>query len=218
MSGCIQVFKPYERPLKPSQVPIKNYTLKPPGHDTEYHIDAFTGSLLQYWFTGMIFDLSWTTPGTTAYYGTQDMAQFFYQAQNNSESTSEPGSGIKHVIDRISNVLTTHIRSSDPQRLMVAGSALGTQTFVHARWYWSVLPGALVALTLLFMAWTILLSVRGGIPTWKSSCLAVMVHGLSDSVSSQITATKLSAMENNARDFAMILAVEESNFYTKGMP
>lgn len=209
-------YLPYERPTKPDQVANKNYTLKPPNNDTMYHVDTFTGTLLQYWLAGMIFDLSWSWSGTEQFYGSQDMAQFFYEAQNSSAGGNASTVGLSRVMDRVSNILTTHMRSQDVQKPEISGSALGTLPFVRARWYWAVLPVALVGSTVLFMAWTVIISLRNGVPVWKSSSLAVMVHGLRDDISRQISTSKLDAMERRADDYAIVMATKDLEYRMDG--
>ena len=112
--------------------------------------------------------------------------------------------------------MTTHIPNKASHKLTVVGCALSTQTFVHVRWYWSILPVGLVFLTAVFLAWTILISIRNSVPIWKSSSLAVIVHGLSDHISDHITAEKLNAMESNAEDYAMGIAVVRQRWRLKG--
>lgn len=62
------------------------------------------------------------------------------------------------------------------------------------------------------MAWTVAITFRNGVPIWKSSSLAVMVHGLNDDVSGPITAEKLNTMENNATEYNMAMCVERQSW------
>jgi hypothetical protein len=204
-----------DRPVRPSQVTVKNYTLTPPDHDTTYTVDRFTGTLLGYWLSGMIHELAYfSDPGQTMF-GAQDMGQFFYEAQNADTVGNATDAGPAPVLERIAEIMTTHIRDQANHEL-VPGTAFSVRTFVHARWYFSALPVGLVSLTGVFLTWTVFLNIRNGIPIWKSSSLAVMVHGLSDDVSSQITAKKLDTMESRADDYTMIMGVKKKGWRLKG--
>lgn len=120
------------------------------------------------------------------------------------------------MLARIADSVTASMRNAVGSGSAVQGKALGVQTYVHARWVWSVAPVALVVSTFLFMASTILLSLRNGIPVWKSSSLAVLVHGLSHDTCDQIAATKLNAMESNAEGFSMVMTVGKPKWRLEG--
>ncbi|OTB08529.1 hypothetical protein M426DRAFT_7841 [Hypoxylon sp. CI-4A] len=61
------------------------------------------------------------------------------------------------------------------------GTAWTTETFVHVRWEWMILPVVLEGLALIFLSATIIQSKMSGIALWKSSTLPMLkgqVRGL----------------------------------------
>jgi Protein of unknown function (DUF3176) len=76
-----------------------------------------------------------------------------------------------------------------------AGSANGTATnleiYMHVRWGWLAFPAALVCLTIMFLALTMVDTARGHIPAWKSSPLPLLFHGLEGGENGQTRTLKL---------------------------
>lgn len=60
------------------------------------------------------------------------------------------------------------------------GLAWSSMTYVHVRWMWLILPAVLLALTLVFLIGTILMSAASGVAIWKSSTLALLQIRLVD--------------------------------------
>jgi hypothetical protein len=176
--------------------------------------NAFTFAILQQWLYGWIDELTYSSdPDTTE---SSDIAQFFYESQRTDASDPSKRSGPAPLLERMAEIMTSYMRSKGSPDLKVIGTTHEMLTYVHARWFWSILPVALVGMTFAFTALTIFLSVRNGIPIWKSSSLALMVHGLSDDISSRITAKNLDTMESNAEDYTMGIAVVRQRWRLKG--
>lgn len=83
---------------------------------------------------------------------------------------------IDSVFHSLATALTRHARSSVCRARMVTGITWGQQSFVHVRWGWLVLPGALMVLSLVFLGITIFHTRNQFI--WKSSPLALLFSGL----------------------------------------
>lgn len=58
----------------------------------------------------------------------------------------------------------------------VIGRAFTNERYVHVRWVWMILAASLEVATLVLFIATIVQSHRAGLPTWKSSVLAVYYH------------------------------------------
>jgi hypothetical protein len=77
--------------------------------------------------------------------------------------------------------ITSYIRSDASGLLGVVhvnGTAYKMETYVHVRWRWMALPIALVGLSIVFLAATILKNEHKSALAWKSSSLALLFHGL----------------------------------------
>jgi hypothetical protein len=208
--GNSKIDIPSIAPSHPARYSHQNYTLKPPDQDTTYSVDTFTFATLKYWLSGVMNDLNLESSWAS------DIGQFFYESQRTNASDPSQRSGPSPLLERMADIMTSYMRSKGSPDLKVIGTTHEMLTYVHARWFWSILPVALVGMTFAFMALTIFLSVRNGIPIWKSSSLALMVHGLSDDISSRITAKNLDTMESNAEDYTMGIAVVRQRWRLKG--
>jgi hypothetical protein len=60
------------------------------------------------------------------------------------------------------------------------GDAWGAENFVETQWPWLLLPGALLFCSLVLVISTIIKSRKEAVPTWKSSALATLMHGLTE--------------------------------------
>ena len=57
------------------------------------------------------------------------------------------------------------------------GTATQGQTYIHVNFLWLIFPLALEVLAFVFLAGTIISTVRNHVPTWKASALAPLFHG-----------------------------------------
>ena len=96
-------------------------------------------------------------------------------------------------IKNMTRTITNNIRMNSHSSEFFMGSG-GMETYIKVRWEWIALPLALVLLTLVLLLSVILSSRKdGSIGIWKSSVLAALVNGFSDSVREQFGAsTRLS--------------------------
>ena len=82
---------------------------------------------------------------------------------------------------RVSNLatsMTNNIRQqnnsgSDP----CSGLAMKTETYVKVRWAWFAYPAAVLVLSLVYLAGTIIESTQRDVDIWKSSNIALLFHG-----------------------------------------
>ena len=81
-------------------------------------------------------------------------------------------------LDSIATSMTNHLRTTIRGTEPVIGPAWGTQTFVRIRWVWISLPVFLLLATLAFVVGTIVKSSRQQVGIWKTSALAMLLHGL----------------------------------------
>lgn len=81
---------------------------------------------------------------------------------------------IVDIFDDFATTMSTAMRSS--ASTFVNGTAIGSEIYIHIRWPYLVLPSLVVGLAIVFLALTIWRSRQRGVPTWKSSVLASVVH------------------------------------------
>lgn len=110
---------------------------------------------------------------------------------------------INSVFQSLASSLTVNARSkvcSAP----VNGTAWTDQSYVHVRWEWLILPGGLVALSLVFMIITIIHTRNQYI--WKSSPLALLFSDLQiDAASTMKPDPTLKGMESTSRNMQVWL-------------
>ncbi|KAK5109052.1 hypothetical protein LTR62_007600 [Meristemomyces frigidus] len=93
---------------------------------------------------------------------------------------------VPQMLDSVANTITTMLRNQgaadqfDSEPSTVLGTVWGHEAFIQVRWLWLILPRAVIVLGVVFVIATIVQRARSGFPTWKSSVLALMFHGLDD--------------------------------------
>lgn len=188
-----------------------NYTLTPPGHEETYSVDRETyNGMASYVYT--IFQVSIGSSFASeasvidAYDGL-DMSQALYTEMTSRLGANQtifteplgskqgvftytiPTTGVPdRLFERIATSLTAQMRRNADTSWAVLGDALSVQTFVEARWIWAILPITLLLLTIIFVVSTITASVSRGVPAWKSSSLAILLHGLDEQSCQALTA------------------------------
>ena len=194
-----------DKKSEPASYTIKNVTLSPPNDTQSYVVDTLTFALLRGWlydYLGRGIDMSsYFSPVESS----EDNAQALYQIQKTGNSTGT--SGAERMSSIFADGLTLAMRTVADTEMAVEGDARENKTFVKARWIFAILPIALVVATSLFMAATLAITVRHGVPVWKSSALATLAHGLRDESSACITADRLDLIEHKANTQRM--TVEE---------
>ncbi|KAF2146994.1 uncharacterized protein K452DRAFT_330335 [Aplosporella prunicola CBS 121167] len=84
---------------------------------------------------------------------------------------------IFEMVSNITESITNHIRTG-PNTTTVNGAVYYLETYVVIRWYWLILPGFLVVLSLIFFILTVLLDTKRNTPPWKSSLVPLLFYGL----------------------------------------
>lgn len=85
---------------------------------------------------------------------------------------------ISEHFDNVARTFTNVARAASNGTDLIHGVAYGTETFVEIRWAWFSLPLLLLLLGLFFLVAVILQSRASGVQIWKTSVLAVLMHGL----------------------------------------
>ena len=208
----------------------KNFTLAPPDDPQTYAVDRLTFDLLGRWTGSTVFAGSiaaeTTFVKTAMTYDINDVAERMYneltatlgrnqtiegyQHTNKSYNSTIPHEysvvtteGPGRAMAQIATSLTSYMRQSDQDSHKIVGEATYVETFVQARWYWLVCPVILLFTTLMFTLSTICLSAQRGIPAWKSSSIAVLVHGLDELGSRALSDDRLDKMETRAGEHEM---------------
>ncbi|KAH7081715.1 hypothetical protein BKA63DRAFT_216226 [Paraphoma chrysanthemicola] len=88
---------------------------------------------------------------------------------------------VDSVLGPIAEAMTNSIRSTvNSGTEQAVGDAWGSEVFVQTQWLWLLLPVALLLSTLILVCATIVQSRKKRIPSWKSSSLATLLHGLAE--------------------------------------
>ena len=126
---------------------------------------------------------------------------------------SPDGFPVPQIMARIATSMTNNIRqhdfSDDGVLRKIRGTAYVMETYIHPNWLWLIYPLVMVLLTMLCCGLTIWQTRTFGMPSWKSSALAVMVHGIQEGEEDVLDGTRgrswagkepISALEEWAED------------------
>jgi hypothetical protein len=91
---------------------------------------------------------------------------FYYNGIDNLEKT----------ISNIADAMTDVIRMNSA--LHVKGTAFTMETCIHVQWLWLLLPFTMLVLAAVLLGLTVSRTKKSDIPSWQSSALAVMEHGV----------------------------------------
>lgn len=189
----------------PRNYPIKNVTLSPPSAAQDYSVDTFTFALLRTW----LFDYLANGVGMESYLPStalgSDTAEAIYEIQR-STTKRDGDSAAERLSVVVSRGLSLAMRALADPTTAAQGHARERKAFVEARWAFVVLPVALVLMTCLFLAATLALTVRRGLPVWKSSALATLAHGLQEG---DIMADRLDVLERKASGQYMTMSEDQ---------
>jgi len=95
---------------------------------------------------------------------------------------------VNTVLAPIADTVSTYVRSVNTGTEQVDGDAWGPEPYVETQWLWVLLPCALLLATLALICGTIIKSRKDSVPSWKSSALATLLHGLTEEVREQFGA------------------------------
>lgn len=116
-------------------------------------------------------------------------------------------------IGNLATSMTNNIRQqNDSGSSPVEGVAYKTETYLRVRWAWFAYPATVLALSLLYLLGTIIESRNRDILIWKSSNLALLLHGqgLELSRSDHLPVNTLSEMTEMAEGIEIEL-IQTSN-------
>jgi len=88
-------------------------------------------------------------------------------------------SDLGDLIANVSTSMTDNMRSASSIIARVQGITYGQETYVEANWPWLALPAGIVLLGTAFLAVTIVSTAKHHALLWKSSSLALLLHGIS---------------------------------------
>ncbi|GME23704.1 hypothetical protein GTA08_BOTSDO13727 [Neofusicoccum parvum] len=161
-----------------------NITITPDGSTEQYIIESYAWNAVTQYFWSMWDGNVTGSTGTSS--SSSDIADALYQLGDSGtgDGSPKPG-GMNMTMAAIAKSMTHLLRNQALQnkayassasfdRSTAKGMAWTTQTFVHVRWLWIVLPAVLEVLTLVFLLGTILRSNASGVAIWKSSTLALL--------------------------------------------
>jgi hypothetical protein len=92
----------------------------------------------------------------------------------------------------------------------VAGRAIYTESYVHVRWGFAVVPIVVVVGAVLFLVAAVYRSKRATVKVWKSSALAMLFHGLDDGTKAHFGHAQ-SLQEQKHQAHAIKVRLEESD-------
>ncbi|KAF2027917.1 hypothetical protein EK21DRAFT_91139 [Setomelanomma holmii] len=93
---------------------------------------------------------------------------------------------INVVLDPVTEAMTNQMRTSTNNGTdLVYGDAWGAEIFAKTQRLRLLLPGLLLLSTLILISTTIAQSRKRQLPSWKSSALAILLHGLTEEVREQ---------------------------------
>ena len=137
---------------------------------------------------------------------------------NSSGSSSAFSSDVIHALyntdncsksmENLATSMTNNIRQqNNSDSSPFKGVAHQTETYVHVRWLWFAYPATVLALSLLYLLGTIMESRNRDILIWKSSNLALLLHGqgLQLSKNGHVPVNTLSEMNEMANDIEIEL-------------
>lgn len=108
-------------------------------------------------------------------------------------------SGIDMLMSDLAISMTTAFRGFNGQ-VPARGISITTESYVHVRWGFAVLPIAVVVASLAFLGAAMGVTRRSGVPLWKSSALAALVYGLDKETSARFSGVEgLGAKKRMAR-------------------
>ncbi|KAK3716989.1 hypothetical protein LTR37_006044 [Vermiconidia calcicola] len=197
-----------------------NFTLTPPSQRDSFSVDLLNLYLMRRWAGDTFVGTVKTTPANSGgILFEDDIAQAFFDEQTRSigppqylHNYSVPTTaGPKPILDKIAASMTTYIREIAGSEVAV-GKAYSLETIVHARWYYAIFPTVLLLLTFAFMISTIIVSARRTLPVWKSSSLGTLMHGIDDSSTKAIAASRLYRMEEKADMYSMRLPLPQDDW------
>jgi Protein of unknown function (DUF3176) len=105
------------------------------------------------------------------------------------------GANVVRTLANIAEALTNAMRVSSGQQ--VQGEVHIEEAHIHVQWLWLLYPLVMVILGAIFLALTVWRTRQSDVPSWRSSVLAVMEHGVNTSLHEEIGSSQLSGVAGN---------------------
>lgn len=114
------------------------------------------------------------------------------------------------MFENIAASMSLNVRSTS--NLSSDGSAYSQQSIVAVNWLWMILPFALLALVGIYLVSIVVATRRMRLEPWKTSSLAVLMHGLADAESRSLVAgaEALDQMERVAKSLRLKVVQEKA--------
>ncbi|TGJ85427.1 hypothetical protein E0Z10_g3350 [Xylaria hypoxylon] len=143
-------------------------------------IQAYLSKLL----SGYATSLSYYEQGAPI--SVSDALLRFYSKASWDGTSSTPKFDMQGIFDAIAQGMTTVLRMADgtvnttamDAIISVPGTETAMEVFVRVRWAWIILPVVLQLAAVVFVYLTVASSKSQGLPSWKSSPLAVLFLGM----------------------------------------
>ena len=167
---------------------------------------TFGANYLNYFFNGTITQHTARDDKPQHYDGPECLQKIYNHGAVTFES-------LNSTFRNISESITTYLRQScdinhsDP----AIGSVMHDETCLQVRWVWLAFPSALVFATVLFFIVTVITTrpAKDGAQIWKSSPLALLLHGLKEPNHHNVTYEGVQEMERIAENTIVRLATTE---------
>lgn len=198
----------------------KYWTLRPPPRHSnsgeKFFVNLLTFFYLRTWLQKLVTGDISTDPDIAA--AADDLTQNFYQQMTGTQhnyvwaQASRPSymPGPAPLFERLASAMTAYMLSQSADKAF--GSSYATETYVRVRWGWAILPVMLALLTAILLVATAALSVKRDVPTWKSSALPSLFHGLEECQTAGLGACRperIGVMETRAGTVRASLCSEE---------
>lgn len=182
-----------------------NIDLTPPGVAGNYSVSNVTLVLTRGWVQATLTGFVSSSEGVA---NVSDVSQVLYNAQKANR--------LPAFMDNIANSLTAQIRGVTGEK--ANGTTQSGVTVVHIRWSWLTFPVVVLALALVFVATTMVLSAREHMPTWKSNTLPGVVYSMDENTCAAIAARgpRLRDMEKESRRHLVAMSRDEGRWMLMG--
>ena len=170
-------------------------------------IDGSWSRYLGTYFNGTLTEHLGIADDQPTYY---DGPQSLQQIYNHGAVTFE---SLNSTFRNLSESLTTYLRQScnTNHSNPAVGSVMHDETCLQVRWAWLAFPAALVLATVLFFIATVITTRPKGERSqiWKSSPLALLLHGLQEPIHQNVIYERVQEMERVAENTTVRLATTE---------
>ncbi|OCK84484.1 hypothetical protein K432DRAFT_440020 [Lepidopterella palustris CBS 459.81] len=115
-------------------------------------------------------------------------------------------------LDTLGTAISNNLRRKIKGTTTVTGPAWGSQTFVRIHWVWISVPVFLEVASLVFLLCTIVKSSKEKVGVWKTSALAMLLHGLTGEARHKLDPeSSLSEVEATARKVHVVLSPDKES-------